>query len=97
MEHPINIKIDHAHATADSRQGQGSGREMDGHTYLVKLLIIRVCRTITSINNYHVLIGQFTNGSNNISKPLKVIPITVLNFEIAHCILKIIKAISSYL
>lgn len=95
MEHPINIKIDHAHATANSRQGQGSGREMDSQTYLVKLLI---CRTITSINNYyHVLIGQFTNGNNNIRKSLIAIPITVLNFEIAHCILKIIKAISSYL
>lgn len=65
MEHPINIKIDHARATANSRQGQGSGREMDSQTYLVKLLI---CRTITSIKNYHILIGQFTNDSNNIRK-----------------------------
>lgn len=37
MEHPINIKIDHAHATANSRQGQGCGRETDSQTYLVKL------------------------------------------------------------
>lgn len=65
MEHSINIKIDHAHATANSRQGQGSGREMDSQTYLVKLLI---SGTITSIKNYHVLLGQFTNVSYYIRK-----------------------------